>query len=487
MRTRPLGRRMFLLGSGAGLLVPFLPSLQPRAARAQTVGPAIRYVQIANTYGPATRHFYGSLTPGEEVQPFVRVRKLSEVTGNISPMIGSVLSSHRDKLTLIHGLDVPCVNANHNRTFPTCASGYAAGLDGDHHPPTSGQPSVDVVIAGSSKVYGASTPPSRRLLVLNPVPSDSYSKDESFSFQRNVSGNLEMIRPTKTTLGVSDLLESGLGEAATVQRDPEALLNAVHGDYARVRDSARLGAADKERLEAYMALLNDAIGPRRGAPECRAPTLDAEPDTNAIVANQIKLLAAAMMCDATRVASVLLGFSEGYDVRHTQHHDEICCHDDNGLFDDFSRIGRWVGQLVDTFVNVPDGEGTSLLDNSLVYWSSQYGNAVTGDAHRSTNMPVLVAGSARGALTTGYYIDYRKDGQLSDDKGRGITLNNLLVTIMNCMGLTSADYELAGRAGYGEYHEPFFQSSLRPKPEQWWSTGGRRAALPFFYKGSVSG
>jgi hypothetical protein len=90
-----------------------------------------------------------------------------------------------------------------------------------------------------------------------------------------------------------------------------------------------------------MALLNDAIGPRGAAPDCRAPTLEAEPDTNAIVANQIKLLAAAMMCGATRVASVLLGFSEGYDVRHTQHHDEICYESTReALFDGFGKEGK---------------------------------------------------------------------------------------------------------------------------------------------------
>lgn len=495
MKIDVFGRRAFLLGGGFSLAVPFLPSLLPSNVKAQGEERRCRYVQVLNPYGPATRHLYADLAEQDKqlIEEFVAVKPLSDVAGDISPMLAGALSELRDKITLIHGMDVISRNANHNWCFPTCASSYAEGLDGDNYPPVSGQPSIDVLMANSDKVYASGTPAAQRLLVLNPVETDGYSETRSFSWQRNASGEIEMVRPTKSTLGLFDLLASGWSsddeDATTTDGDQEALLlNALQDDYRAVANGSRLGRADRERLEAYMDLLHDAVRPAAVPSQnsCVAPELADEVDIDAKVMNQIRLLTAAMACGVNRVASLTLGASQGYDVRHTDHHDFISVEDDIGLVEDLVTSGRWVGELVRSFDSMPHGEGT-LLDESLIYWSAQYGNVRIGDAHRSTNMPVMVAGSAAGQLQTGYYVDYRKDGHLKDDEARGIPINNLLVTFMNCMGLGSSDYETEGRVGYGDYVDEFFDNPLRAEPERWASTEGRRAVLPFFYRGPELG
>lgn len=491
MRIDRVQRRLFLTGAGVALAAPFLPSLLPRSLRAQTPTRPVRYVQILNPYGPTTRQFYGSLTASDAVEEFVGSRRLSDIDGDISPMLGPAFTRLKHKISLIHGMDVIARNANHNMCFATCASSYASGLDGDGHPPVSGQPSVDVLMSKSAAVYPEDTPTARRLLVLNPVETDGYTDTRSFSWQANAAGEIEMVRPTKTTLGLTDLLVAGFDGSEQPRDDAadQAVLNAVYADFQRVEQHSRLGSADRERLLAYMDLLQDAVRaePTQGTDACELPQFADEVDVDRTVQNQFRLLTAAMLCNVTRVASITLGASEGYDVRHAEHHDDIANTDDVGLFEDFVRFGRWVGELAETFEAMPDGEG-SLLDSSILYWSAQYGNARPfGDAHRTANMPVMVAGSAGGQLNTGYYLDYRKDGQLEDDEARGIPINNLLITFMNCMGLGSADYEPPGRAGYGDYTDEFFDNPLRPQPDRWATTEGRRSPLPFFYQGPSRG
>lgn len=486
MKVHPRSRRMFLAGSGVCLTIPFLESLMRRSARGQDEPRPVRYVQVVNLYGATTRHFYGSLATAEtnRIEANVKIKPLREVQGDISLMVGKAFDSYRGKLNLIHGMDVPAANPNHNRCFPTCASGYAKGLDGDLYPPASGQSSVDVLMAQSPTVYPTPIGLGTRLLTLNPF-SDGGSDSHSFSWQDNGQGTLEMVRPLKATLGLEDLLAPGFADQEPTFSSETAdtkVLEAVYADYQRIAQHPHLGASDRTRLEAYMALLHDSARPGVDSAGCTAPGLEEESNGSATASNQIRLLAAAMACGLNRVASLTLLCSAGYDVRHPEHHEKVCFTDDVGLVDDFARFGRIVAELVATFDGLPDGQGT-LLDNSIVYWSSQYGNTVPADIHRRDNLPVLVAGGAGGQLTTGYYADFRKDGHLSDDVGRGIPLNNLLVTFMNCMGMGSTEYETGGKPGYGEYSETFFASSERADTPWWSSTEGKRSPLPFLYSG----
>src|SRR5690606_9637783 len=127
----------------------------------------------------------------------------------------------------------------------------------------------------------------------NPVTTDDYTATRSFSWQFNALGEVEMVRPTKTTLGLSDLLLGGSSSS-----DPQAaevdqvLLDGVMEDYRRVMNGARLGADDRVRLEAYIEILHDSV--RAAAPAgtaCSSTTLGEEVDIDATVTNQFRLLA----------------------------------------------------------------------------------------------------------------------------------------------------------------------------------------------------
>jgi hypothetical protein len=478
MRYHAKSRRLFLCGAGSLLVLPVLPSLMPRPARAAPEGKPLRYIQVLNPYGPSEKLFFGSRTTSQQVQPHVNVQSLADIEGSISPIIGAEFDGFRDRMSLLRGIDVLIENANHHFCFATCASSYAAGVDSDGAPPVSGQPSVDTIIAQSDRVYDASTPALRRVANLNPVTTCDYSRNRSFSWQVT-DQDLEMVKPVKETTAFFDAFATGFGAAQTNDAREKALIQDVFADYKAVRDSSRISTADKAKLEGYMSLIADL---QNGIGSCTAPSLGEETDIEATIDNQFRLLAAAMACDLTRVASITLGMSEGYGTRHSEHH-AIAGATSGGIVDDMKTTGKRVARLLSTLEDVEDSEG-SLLDSSIVYWSMQYGCATLGGQHNAKDMAVLVAGGANGLLQQGHYIDYRKEDD-ADDNPRGVAMNNLLVTFMNCMGLSSSDYEANAGQGYGLYTDGAFDA--RPDGAFWESTEGRRSALPFLYQGQALG
>lgn len=483
MKFDPVSRRFFLQGAGGSLVLPMLASLLPKNARAEVPKP-VRYVQVMTDYGPYAGLFYGALTGSQRISPHVNVRPLASV-GTISPMIGADFNSLKSKFSLLRGLDAFVVNANHNYCFATTASSYAKGVDNDEAPPITGQQSIDQLMAQSKAVYATDVIAERRVLQLNPITTDNYAGNRTFSWRNAAGGKLQMIRPQKTTKALYDTLASGFNVTPTVDPREESLLAQVTRDYQAVRDSSRISAADRQKLEAYLALVHDLeTGLHQVGPTCPSPQQAQETDVEAIIDNQFRLLAAAFACDLTRVATITLGMSAPYSTRHSEHHGIIG--NPPGIIGDFKLMGARVARLIKILDATADDHG-SVLDNAVIYWCSQYGLATLGGQHSASDMPVLLAGGARGQLTHGNYVDYRQElgGAVTENTRKGIGLKNLLVTLMNCMGLSSSEYETTAGQGYGYSDANSWVN--RPNASQWDSVEGRRAALPVVYTGPSRG
>lgn len=476
MKYLPTSRRMFLGGAGVTLALPLLPSLLPRHARAELSTSPVRYIQVLNPYGPNMPIFFGPTKPDQQIAPNVRAKALTEIRGDISPIFNAAFDPYRSRMSLLLGLDVMAANANHHYVFPTCATSYASGVDNDEAPPLSGQSSVDTLMAQSSKVYGDDVSDVRRVVNINPVTTDDYSNNRSFSW-RSAGEGPKMVRPVKETQGVLDPFIAGFEPSEDVDPREKQLMAAVHGDYQRVRDGGKISGEDKQRLESYMALIDDIVKGFDVVNVCDSPDQVDEADIEKTIDNQYRILAAAMACGMTRIGSITLGMSQGYGSRHDQHH-ALFGKTESPIIDDFKQNGARVARLLAMLDAVIESDG-SLLDNSLVYWCMQYGCVKVDGQHNAANMPVFVAGGAGGRLKQGHLIDYR----LGPD-GRGLVMNNLLVTFMNCMGMSSADYESDPGGGYGFYKDDWTD---RPDPEFWSSTEGHRAPLPVIYQGPVMG
>ena len=118
-------------------------------------------------------------------------------------------------------------------------------------------------------------------------------------------------------------------------------------------------------------------------------------------------------------------------------------------------INQWISTYVFARVlqglDVPEANGTTYLDNSIVFWGNELGMN-----HLNYSMPTLLAGSGGGYLNTGRYIDYidwNRNVRFSQENGmviEGIPYNRLLNTLLQAFGLQPSDYEAAAGEGYGE-------------------------------------
>lgn len=513
MKYNKISRRMFLQGTGHFLFtIPFLESLLPRTlAHAQSV-PIVRYIQLINQYSLGHGHYWGQMKALTEASNNIvvnghpiRVANLADFASPFSRHIGPELSALRNKFTLIRGLDVqnPPDSAllAHNTIFPTCASPNKLKQDYTS-PPLSDQESIDSLLARSSVVYPAGFPEARRQIVIGADSGDPQSANFTFSWKKGSDGVIRMIPAIKETNALLSLFQAGFtSQPLPTTNGSIDLMNAVYDDYKKVRDGTRISADDKLKLESYMSLIADiqrglANTPPPPTAACTAPAIGPDEYVEDRAINHFRILVAALACNLTRVANFQLIFdrSDSHGISHNQ---QLSPDHDNylgtvALHDNLMRFSKRVAFLINALEQIPDG-GSTLLENSIVYWTSEFGvSQGLGSGHERVDFPVLVAGGAAGKFQHGRMLDYRmpngSDWVWRNPLGplEGIPINNLLVTFMNCMGLSSTDYERIAGQGYG-YYSSTYNALRQPDVEFWYSTKGRRSPVPLLYTGPLMG
>jgi hypothetical protein len=101
------------------------------------------------------------------------------------------------------------------------------------------------------------------------------------------------------------------------------------------------------------------------------------------------------------------------------------------------QIDNWYAQqiaaLLQRMDSIPEGNG-SLLDNTLVVWGRELGTT----SHRMDPWPVVLAGSARGELQTGRFLQVGTAG--NDNNRQREPSAKLLVSIGRLMGLDMSSF-----------------------------------------------
>ncbi len=505
VRGRGLPRRLFLRGlGGAALALPFLESLEPRTARAQATGPK-RFIVVksfstqlvkdwyprfeGNGYVLKNARYDGSKADGTTLltepivsgQPYTQAPLTDfQTSSGISGILGEKLNPYLPKMNLIRGLDfLPEVNHNYGGllgNFASCTNATPCTADGLDAVPT-----IDQVLAYSSKFYPQV--PVARYLHLSQGVSDSMSYTD-----RGTGGAVEQLKARTNPLdafndlfgGATAPVDSGGGESSAGNERDALLVDRVMDQYRSLKQSSRLSAADRVKLDQYVNLMAELQAKLSVRPtlSCTAP---AEPeslgnnentDASDIVRKwdiMLDLVQAGLMCDRTRIVTLAVHKALGpgpdpADTTLTGHY-----HSENaaggtwhGLAHDWGNensrrmlagINRWVAgeffaKLLEK-LDVAEGEST-MLDNSFVYWGNEL-----GFNHLAYSVPCLTAGSAGGAITTGRYLDYidwEGHAYFSQEDGnviRGIPHNQFLVSVLQAMGLSPEDYERNGQPGYG--------------------------------------
>jgi uncharacterized protein DUF1552 len=241
-------------------------------------------------------------------------------------------------------------------------------------------------------------------------------------------------------------LHTDPAELARLRRRRKSMLDGVAGQFTRL--SARVSTGDRQRLDAHLTTVRE-IETRLTTdlvvsnPACRDPGMTpAATSANdlfpAIGSLQIDLMVMALACDITRIASLQWSRSVS-QTRFTWanvpegHHDLSHRPDsETGAQTNLIRINTWYAQQLATLISrlklTPDGAGGSVFDGTLILWSNELAK---GNTHGRKNAGYVLAGGAGGALRTGRVLNY---------EGQGVPHNNLLVSILNAMGVPDTKF-----------------------------------------------
>jgi len=409
-----MNRRKFLGGAGALLALPFLPSLSPRVARGADPVVPRRFVGFYLPCGLVMSNW----TPAAEGPAWT------------SPIL-MPLDAHRDRVLVLSGLDNRPGRSDGGGDH---ASGTGAFLTATHVRKTAGADilnniSLDQVLAPT-------------LSAGLPLPSLELGTDYSCAYARSIawSGPQTPLPKQTNPAAVFDRLFAGYdpdASAAEIARRMAyrtSVLDGALADATTLR--GKLGRTDQVKLDEYMSSVRE-LEERVSRPTqvCRPgvrppSTLSFAERSRAM----IDLIAIAFECDLTRVVTYMLG-NAGSSNTHPQigvseSHHELSHHMNSATnLSKLTQINTWeIGELaylLGKLRAIDDGNGVTALDNSLVFCSSEIED---GDAHRHTNMPVVVAGGGGGSVITGTHRRYASGTPVADlfialAGGLGVTLS----------------------------------------------------------------
>lgn len=233
--------------------------------------------------------------------------------------------------------------------------------------------------------------------------------------------------------------ESGVSDEVytRIQRRRRRVLDFLKEDLDDVKK--RISTEDRIRLEQHEArFTNLETELQMPPPQCLGEPLDGSIDwmrMSEMTANsdfKFRQLALAMACDRTRVATIQFGaglgalnlsFIDRSESWHALSHEG----DNNGSARDAliatnTYIAERFARLLDELDAIPEGDGKTLLDHSVVLWVNELGK---GNNHDHGDVPIVMAGGLHGTLKTGgHHFSFGERAH-----------NDLLITLCHAFGL----------------------------------------------------
>lgn len=420
-RERGITRRAALASLGsAAVLSPFLPLLNASGQE----GTPRRLVLWFTPHGT----IYDNWKPSGTATDFT-----------LGPIL-EPLTRHQGKLAVLDGVDIlaPGVGAPHTKGPPLLWTASSLkedmtftredGSGGMYYGWNSG-PSIDQVIA-------------ERLALPTPYKSLEFGVRSGGNHPGSrmiYTGPEQPLTPESNPWAAYSRLIGAIGEnaeqAAARRLERRSVLDVVGAELAALE--GRVSAQDRLKVQSHLSSVREIETRLELAPNsCEALDLGQELDAGAVdntpatFDRQMELLAAALSCDLTRVASLQFRVGEndgGYPyhwlgITAQEHH--LLTHEPDENAEaraQLSSIYRWYADRFAYFLDlldaVPEGNGT-LLDNTLVIWGSELGK---GNSHAFERVPFVVAGGG----ARGRYLQYES-----------VEHNRLLVSAAHFMGVT---------------------------------------------------
>lgn len=272
-----------------------------------------------------------------------------------------------------------------------------------------------------------------------------------------------------------EICHAGLAQRLPLEGDPQRAFDRVFGlttasdplavaqgsvlDFARAEHQSvrgKLGKGDQSRLDTHFELVRQLERRLEGLSTATCSTL---PDRESLMtsgerydqtfAAQAEVVAAAFSCDFTRVAAISMGDipSEDFgwgdylsgdahnDFAHRVYIDPMAA---QAMTDYTRHHAQQVANLIAMLEAIPDADGGSLMDHTLIVWGSEMGDGWHGYQHWCA----LTAGGG-WAWDTGRYLHFPQDtspfriavpeGGFSD--AAGLPHQHLLTSVAQAMGV----------------------------------------------------
>ena len=437
-----LSRRTLLRGAGAAIALPTLEVMLNSAGVAYADGTPIpkRFVTW----------FFGNGVIRSKWKP-AQVGNTYALTEQLAPLVDAARGMNlRGDVSVISGFNVktPNLRGHHN--------GAAALLSGAPMIP------LDPGGAGYNSKFGMKS--------IDQVAADAIAGDTSFK-------SLQLAVSKRYTRGegptLANMSHRGPDQPMPQETNPARLFNTVFAAFtpkdprdprdamrANVLDAvkedakalqAKLGATDKQRLEAHLTGISELRTRVLALPpvitsQCTVPMRPTETNVDvggiepieAVSTLMSDLMAMAFACDLTRVASFQFSGSVGghcfkfltpnepRDNEHSITH-EAAQQDKVNQAVIFTM--RNFAYTLQAMKRLAEGTG-NVLDNTLVLCTS---DVAEGLDHSITDYPVLLAGKAGGALRSGWHFR----------SGTGRNTSDILMTCMKALVPATASVGMA--------------------------------------------
>lgn len=410
--TTAFSRRRFLRGAGVSLALPLLECFRPARADAALARAPRRLLVISNNLGVLPQHFF----PHDRGPQYTPSRYLRE------------LADFRQHFTVFSGLSHPAVVGGHSteNCFLTAA----------RDPTRSGFRNTMSLDQYAVELLGQST----RFPTLN-LGVNIDKANRSLSWTRD--GALLPAEDRPSVVFRQLFLQ---GSAADVARrlqglqERRSVLDVLQADIQSFQ--RRLGQADRARLDQYLTSVREleerlvAAGQWEQQPK---PATQALPPQDIVdqakffpkIRLMLDMARLAFESDATRIITLMVdGFAtpvfeiderrrSGDGYHNLSHHGQSQAKLAELELVDLQQM-RQLRELLSALAATPAEEGQRLLDQTMVLFGSNMGDA---NVHNCTNLPILLAG---GGLQHGQHRVW--------DAVQNKPLCNLFVTLLQRLG-----------------------------------------------------
>jgi hypothetical protein len=430
-----LNRRAVLRGAGGvAIALPWLELMAPARSAAAAAPPAKKFVGI---YTPGGTELDRWRPTGTETD-----FKLSQI---LQP-----LAAVKQHVMVVDGIDMTCAVGEQNQAG---LIGLLTGSSQTGSPNNySSGPSIDQVLASRLSV-------GQRLPSLEMAVRWGTGKSHGLPSPINILNFADKptFDPIKPRLDPKLIWQELFGPGTAPTAGPEQLweksiLDRVGERYTRLMK--RVGAADRQRLEAHLGRIRELEKDLTAAVACNPPTLvdtsDYDPLTglNSGDSGEIKdvatdaaipkvgklmldMLVMALACNITSVATLMWSDTEAKHTfpwlglnEHLHCYMNDCGHQPEPLTTIFTWYCTQHAYLLEQLGQMPAPSGT-LLDETVVFIGSHLQNPAT---HEKKDMPFLLAGGG-GGLRTNRWVQNEHRSH-----------NDLLVSILNLFGDTRTTF-----------------------------------------------